>query len=251
MPTHIRKTPFTLLELLVVISIIAILAALLLPALGKARDTSMQMKCLSSMKQMGLAMASYANDTGGINVPFQHPNNGTSWASNPAYINYLGVKFYVWNPNDWDKNFICPKATRLWSGEMSDPNLVSKFRGATYTYGMTFWGTTNLPGATALNAWDKQKVTYLSKVKSPSSRFLFDERTTEGQAIHTSDGTNLLQPSLPGGWWEKGNDSDQKTAAYRHGGGMTINTVYLDGHGANHGYKHMAAGNTERWQPYK
>ena len=249
MTIRTRNTPFTLVELLVVISIIAILTALLLPALGKARDTAMQMKCLSAMKQMGLAMANYANDTDGINAPFQYPNTGTTWAGNQAYVDYLGIKYYVHNLSDWDKNFICPKATRLW--EMSSPNLVSKFRGASYTYGMTFWGTTNLPGITASNAWDKEKVTYLSKVKSPSSRFLFDERTNDGQAIHVSGSNNLQDPSISGGWWEKGNDSTLKAAAYRHGGGMTINTVYLDGHGANHGYKHMAAGNNDRWQPYK
>ena len=157
MTIRTRKTPFTLVELLVVISIIAILTALLLPALGKARDTAMQMKCLSAMKQMGLAMANYANDTDGINAPFQYPNTGTTWAGNQAYVDYLGIKYYVHNLSDWDKNFICPKATRLW--EMSSPNLVSKFRGASYTYGMTFWGTTNLPGMDlAAGRWKKRIV---------------------------------------------------------------------------------------------
>ena len=76
-----NKRLFTLVELLVVIAIIAILCSLLLPALGKARDTAMQAKCLSSMKQMGVAMANYAGDSNDINVPFEYPGTSTTWCS--------------------------------------------------------------------------------------------------------------------------------------------------------------------------
>ncbi len=67
--TATRISGFTLIELLVVIAIIAVLAALLLPALGRAKESARTIECMNNLRQLQLAWQLYADDHQGRLVP--------------------------------------------------------------------------------------------------------------------------------------------------------------------------------------
>ena len=92
-----------MIELLVVIAIIATLASLLLPALARGKGRSRQTKCLSNLKQIGLAYTLYRGDNGDVNVPHRlcpdTPNDpfGLSAGVPPPPT---GPNEQWWAPND-------------------------------------------------------------------------------------------------------------------------------------------------------
>jgi prepilin-type N-terminal cleavage/methylation domain-containing protein/prepilin-type processing-associated H-X9-DG protein len=113
---------FTLIELLVVIAIIAVLAALLLPALGRAREKSRAAFCLNNLKQWGLATHLYAGEHDDYLPPEGFPNPTGGQLTNgwyfylPQQINIPPYYAMTWRTNTaiepGRSAWICPSNPR-------------------------------------------------------------------------------------------------------------------------------------------
>src|SRR5690242_12573463 len=88
-PMRRTRDGFTLVELLVVIGIIALLVAILLPALNRAREAASSAKCMSNLHQIGLGIQSYAALHSGYLVPGWIGNNNTAGMGLENYATLL------------------------------------------------------------------------------------------------------------------------------------------------------------------
>jgi prepilin-type N-terminal cleavage/methylation domain-containing protein/prepilin-type processing-associated H-X9-DG protein len=112
-----RRYGFTLVELLVVISIIALLLAILMPSLSRARESAKKIRCLNNLKQIGLAVQLYAEDFDRYHIPNYIPYS-RDWST--IVMSYLsdgsitpGSRVYKdVNPNSYDIVY-CPTMRSL------------------------------------------------------------------------------------------------------------------------------------------
>ena len=155
---------FTLIELLITIAIIAILAAILLPALTTARGRARAMVCMNNQKQIGLATAGYGDQNDGYLLP------GTYWDSPRVYWGKTLMQSDMINSG---KMLTCPLAENsLYTPilEKASPNNLGIDSNAwMYTYGYNMYGLCHSKG------WKKNV-----QIKSPSIKIMIADDALAG-----------------------------------------------------------------------
>lgn len=162
-----RKVPaFTLVELLVVLSIISLLIALLLPALASARSAARRAQELSQLKQLGLAMFTYASDSKDYlpAVPENHRydqrftwgNVGASGGSYQAHRIHDKLVPHYLGESAYDELLICPfvPPEEVWPNQLPEgTTLTSSNWNTSPAYAESVWyyrGWTKWSGPTAV-----------------------------------------------------------------------------------------------------
>lgn len=239
---------FTLVELLVVISIIALLLAVLIPALNKARELGRRIVCMNILKTLGTANVVYSNQNNYAYVPAAYKNFREDemhwWPGNKVFRKIMDVNSYGKDKKllgttgdnaitasafNWPKEFLCPSDTI----SIDNKNALSGVL-ISYSYNITEF-TPSDDWSTSMSLcqyWGH----YASRVPQPATKIAF----IDGVDWHTSwasanfEFTNSSGAEV--GWDKYGqqnilfykNKGIHGPVFYRHSEGANIS--FYDGH---------------------
>ena len=209
-----RRSAFTLIELLTVIAIIGILAAIIIPTVGKVRQSARAAACLSNLRQVGSAQLLYANENKGILVPINDPTGGMKfWRY--LLAPYLGGT----TANPVQQILLCP-------ADISEPAIAATVGQSPSSYG--------IPIITRLHNYSGEPygTKNINAVKNPAkTMFAGDIGMVDnpgGSPVSWVQRANSWSPgyaSVPGeGRWGAGD----WCLFPRHNG--NVNVVFYDGH---------------------
>jgi prepilin-type N-terminal cleavage/methylation domain-containing protein/prepilin-type processing-associated H-X9-DG protein len=246
----LRKKAFTLVELLVVISIIALLLAVLLPALNKAREAGRKVVCGNHQRSIGLANQIYANCWNGKYVPILDTTvakpSGTigsftyyCWMANKSFRSYLAIDSrkiakYTKSGNTYDTGTILPDEFYCPSDEVAKKQEVSS-KGvlASFGYNLTYWQAivdTPMFWSRPTSSTLKYAGYGMTDIKRPSSKLAFVDSVDWYVYWSSADYVNFWDKwgqINPDNYALKANNVSGVTI-YRHNEGT--NVLFYDSH---------------------
>jgi len=176
---RVEKTSFTLIELLVVVAIIAVLVAVLLPALTLAREQAKTALCASNLHQLGIAVTTYASQANGY-VPFCDGESVEEWQLRSPYM----ADFQRLAGLDRRDIFYCPTSPRAAAIDWNWEGTWQLYIGYCY-----------IANRSGYSGWWPENEKPIVKIDQdwngwpPASRLLFVDMVM-------TDGLNQLNPAL-------------------------------------------------------
>lgn len=220
-PSSRVRSGFTLIEMLVVIAIIALLASIIFPSVAGALRRAKSVRCLSYMKQIGIAFSGYAADNKGA-IPLV-TNQGTGSSSGKLHwiqylSGYVGKEDAGWSdPKDPNNVFWgCP----AWEGRDAGWNVPPQTQIATSSpgYGMNMYPEQPANwNANARNDASNEPLYYIDDITFSSSRVIVADTID----WHVSASWNFENGFYGFTSWSRGDP-------FRHG--RTANYLFYDGH---------------------